>query len=666
MKRNLFLKLVASVLSATLLCTSLGVVSYADEGDDSSYDDSYDDGYNDYVEPQYYSKSIPMQVGDGLDLTSYVSGAISSYEVWSDDSSIVSVSGGRYLAAEREGRTTVLAYSDTAVYEFNITVKANPALQDKIVTKNITAYVGDTLNLTGYTDQESMAYDWSSEDSSICRLESRGVVNCISSGSVRVNADAKSGGDSYIFVVTVKSSSSNYSYNDVKEKNITMYVDDSNDFSTYVRLSGNKYDWDTSDTSVATVSSTGTVRARSRGDVLIYAECKTSDDYDYLFYVTVKKSSSSSSSSSSSIDEKLTIYMGTNESVDVSDFLAKDANKYTWEVSDKSVCKVSGSNIKAVDTGDATVKALGGKNYQFNVKVNKKYSNYEVTVRADESLDIDKYLSNDISKYTYSYYTSGIAKIQNGELLGQKKGYTYVILQSKSTNEIVQLMVEVTAASQVKTTTKTTTEKTTEATTSKPVSNNNNNNNNNKNNTSQNSSFKDISHRAWAIPYIDSMVRKGFIKGRSNDVFAPDDNCSKADFSIVLVRMLGLENGDYSGGFDDVSSDKYYAKSVNIARSKGICAGVTGNNFKPQNAITREEAMYMVYKSLELKGEDLDTDRSVLSSYVDSNQIDEQYKSAVAALLNEGIIEGVSSSEIAPKTTITRAQMAKLLDVIDL
>ena len=160
------------------------------------------------------------------------------------------------------------------------------------------------------------------------------------------------------------------------------------------------------------------------------------------------------------------------------------------------------------------------------------------------------------------------------------------------------------------------------------------------------------------------MAAKGYINGRSNTVFAPDDQCSKADFTIVLTKMLGIENDDYSGGFDDVTSDKYYAKYVNVARSHGICAGVSNNNFKPQDAITREEVMYMVYKGLELKGRNLDTDTSALGAYSDSSRIDSDYRAAVAALLNDGIVSGVSATEIDPKATITRAQMAVLLNNI--
>ncbi len=345
--------------------------------------------------------------------------------------------------------------------------------------------------------------------------------------------------------------------------------------------------------------------------------------------------------------------MGRDDSVDVSDYLAKSASSYDWSTSDSNVCKVSGSRIRAVDSGSATVKALGSKNYQFNVKVNKNYSIYDVSLKVDESLDLGRYLDDDLSRYDISYYETGIAKAKNNELVGQKKGTTYVIFENDRSSEIVQLMVTVSGTAK-------TTEKATEATTQQKVKE-----------TSapqtpvqSGPAFTDISHRQWAVAAINNMASKGYINGRSHTIFAPDDQCSKADFTIVLTKMIGIENDDYSGGFDDVTSDKYYAKYVNVARYNGICAGVSGNNFKPQNAITREEVMYMVYMGLKLKGRDLDTDTTALSAYIDAGKIDDTYRTAVAALLNEGIVSGVSATEVDPKSTITRAQMAVLLNNI--
>lgn len=199
----------------------------------------------------------------------------------------------------------------------------------------------------------------------------------------------------------------------------------------------------------------------------------------------------------------------------------------------------------------------------------------------------------------------------------------------------------------------TTTEETTEAMTEAPTEL-----------TTADTHFTDIAHRPWAKAAIENMAASGFIAGRGNGIFAPDDGCTKADFTIVLVRMLGLDTMAPSGNYADVPADAYYYDYVSIARNNGLTAGVDGNDFHPVQNITREEIMAMVYNGLVLKGVDMNIKQSVLGSYTDGSLVSPQYRDAVSALLNMGAVQGTSATTIDPKSSVTRAQMAVLLNNI--
>lgn len=588
--------------------------------------------------------SVTVGVGGEEGLGQYIELSSSEYAWSSNDSGIASVSSGGVLTGKSKGSTKVYANRTKGTsYVFNVTVEGGGS--SKTSEKELTFNAGDIEYLSSYVGYDASDYKWTSTNSSVADISSTGKVVAGKAGKATIKAVPYDISTEYVFYITVKDNTT------VEKQSVSVYVDNTKDLSGYVSGSAKNYDWVSDDKSIATVSASGVVTARKKGTVKIYVYESGKTNEKYVFTVTVK--SSSSSSSSSGYSEKYTIYMGRDDSIDISDYISKSASNYDWETSDSSVCKVSGSKLKAIDSGSATIKALGSKNYQFNVKVNKNYSNYAVSVKVDGTLNLERYLDDDISRYSISFFETGYAKVKNGELVGQKNGNTYVIFENKRSDEIVQLMVTVSG------TAKTTTEKTTEATTqqvtkaaaTQPAA-------------APEKGFKDISHRQWAVNAINNMAAKGYINGRSAEIFAPDDNCSKADFTIVLTKMLGIENDDYAGGFDDVTSDKYYAKYVNVARYYGICAGVEGNSFKPQTAITREEVMYMVYMGLELKGRDMDTDTSGLAAYSDSGKISGDYRVAVAALLNDGIISGVSDTEIDPKATITRAQMAVLLNNI--
>ena len=721
MKSNLLKKTTAFALSAAMLCGAFAVPAFANDG---SYDGDYDEPA---IEQDFNTTSIELAEGESCDISDYLTYTVGSYSWSVSDSSVAKVNSG-VITAKSAGYTTVTATHEYEVWAFKVGVEAKeqpksvnkfkksieliegeevdlsdfmeaspsnyswvsdstyvatvsrgvvkaktPGLaiitatndyeegtfyisvaEDNTQTKAGTTYVdimgnvGESLYLANlYLNERASLYTWSSNDTIVVTVNSQGVAYVKNSGNATIYADAPDGYQSYQFKLKASGSSS------VTTKDVTVYVDESYNLSNNVSGSARNYDWTSSNTSIATVNSSGVVYGKKSGSTTVYVYESGRTNEVYKFNVTVK---STSSSSSKSINEKYTIYMGTSDSVDISDYLAKSASNYDWETSDKEVCRVSGSKLKAYGAGSAVVKAWGSKNYQFNVKVNKNYSNYDVSLKADGSIDLDKYLDDDAARYDISYYETGIAKVKNNTLVGNKKGTTYVIFENKRSNEVVQLMVEVSG-----TAAQTVTEKPTETTTQQTVI---------ETPVRQapapagKPAFTDISHRQWAVNAINNMAAKGYINGRSSTIFAPDDQCSKADFTIVLTKMIGIENDDYAGGFDDVSSDKYYAKYVNVARYRGICAGVTGNSFKPQNAITREEVMYMVYKGLELKGRTLDTDTTALSAYSDSSKISSEYKTAVAALLNEGIVSGVSDTEIDPTATITRAQMAVLLNNI--
>ncbi|MBQ9605439.1 MAG: Ig-like domain-containing protein, partial [Firmicutes bacterium] len=508
--------------------------------------------------------SVTVGVGGEEGLGQYIELGTSEYSWSSDDPSVASVTRGGVLTGKSKGSAKVYANRTKGTsYVFNVTVEGGGS--SKTSEKELTYNVGDINYLTSYIGYDASDYKWTSSNSSVADISSSGKIVANKAGNATIKAVPYDVSTEYVFYVTVKDNSS------VEKQNISMYVDNTKDLSGYVSGSARNYDWTSDDKSIATVSSSGVVTANKKGTVKIYVYESGRSNEKYIFTVTVN--SSSSSSSSSSYSEKYTIYMGRDDSVDISDYLAKSASNYDWETSDREVCKVSGSKLKAVDTGSATIKALGSKNYRFDVKVNKAYSNYAVSVKVDGTLDLDRYLDDAVSKYDISYFDTGIAKVKNDVLVGQKKGTTYVIFENKRTNEIVQLMVSVSG-------TAATTEKPTEATTSEPVTSAPSGN------TVPDKGFKDISHRQWAVNAINNMAAKGYINGRSATVFAPDDNCSKADFTIVLTKMLGIENDDYTGGFDDVASSKYYAKYVNVARQYGICAGVSGNSFKPETSIT--------------------------------------------------------------------------------
>ena len=181
-------------------------------------------------------------------------------------------------------------------------------------------------------------------------------------------------------------------------------------------------------------------------------------------------------------------------------------------------------------------------------------------------------------------------------------------------------------------------------------------------------SFSDTQGVQWAEDSIGFLAEKGIINGVSDTEFAPQNNIKRADYMILLVRMLGLD-GEFEDNFDDVSSDKYYYNAIGVAKNMKLTSGVGDNKFNPEKSITRQEMFVMAYRILEMQNIALETaGREELEKYKDNNLIAEYAIEPLAVLVKNNLVSG-SDGNISPLGNATRAETAvlikRLYDVIN-
>ncbi|MBR1737874.1 MAG: S-layer homology domain-containing protein, partial [Firmicutes bacterium] len=171
--------------------------------------------------------------------------------------------------------------------------------------------------------------------------------------------------------------------------------------------------------------------------------------------------------------------------------------------------------------------------------------------------------------------------------------------------------------------------------------------------------FNDLAGRDWAASAINKLASLGIINGVAEGKFDPDAGSKRADFVIMLDKILGL-SGYSSDNFDDVDSSKYYANYVGLAKQAGVATGYGDGNFGPENSLTRQDMMVLVAKTLEFCGEDISADTSVLDQFDDAAQMADYAKPFAAYLVSQGMVNGTGSS-IEGTKDMTRAQMAVLM-----
>ena len=177
--------------------------------------------------------------------------------------------------------------------------------------------------------------------------------------------------------------------------------------------------------------------------------------------------------------------------------------------------------------------------------------------------------------------------------------------------------------------------------------------------------FKDVDiSYSWAVPYIDSLYEAGIISGSTSGttkLYSPASYVTRGDFIYLLYKTLNFKTTSTATGFSDVPSSSYYYTAIAAAKALGIAQG-SENKFYPNNPITREDAMVMVLRAVNITGKTISSgDTSNLSKYSDSGSISEYSKSAVAALIKVGIITGSDDNKIYPQGNLTRAQIAAII-----
>lgn len=172
--------------------------------------------------------------------------------------------------------------------------------------------------------------------------------------------------------------------------------------------------------------------------------------------------------------------------------------------------------------------------------------------------------------------------------------------------------------------------------------------------------FGDLAGVGWARKPIEVMASKGIIQGTGPDTFSPASNITRADYTVLLIRTLGLR-AEFTDNFDDVKEDAYYYEAVGIAKKLGIALGDGDNRFNPEEPISRQDLMTLSARVLDkYMGLKLSDDIHVLDRFIDKGDIAEYALSGIATLVKEGLIVG-SDSRISPLANTTRAEAAVFL-----
>lgn len=160
----------------------------------------------------------------------------------------------------------------------------------------------------------------------------------------------------------------------------------------------------------------------------------------------------------------------------------------------------------------------------------------------------------------------------------------------------------------------------------------------------------------WAESSIERWSGHGIIQG-SNGLFDPNGQLTCAQLATILAKLLKLPAAK-DAGFTDNTADAWYYDAINRCAAAGILNGNGDGTVTPEAPITRERAMVMLARALGIEP----IRKPDLTKYTDAAKVAPYAQGMVAAMIEAGIVGGVTADELAPQDNINRASTVTILD----
>ena len=165
--------------------------------------------------------------------------------------------------------------------------------------------------------------------------------------------------------------------------------------------------------------------------------------------------------------------------------------------------------------------------------------------------------------------------------------------------------------------------------------------------------FYDVPNGAYFYEAVKWAVKNGITTGVGNDLFAPEQPCTRAQIVTFLWRAAGSPEPKTASSFTDVPVSTYYAKAVAWAVENGITNGMTETEFAPDATCTRGQSVTFLHRAL--KGT---ASGSVNFTDVPANAF---YADAVNWAVASDVTNGTSNTTFSPNADCTRAEIVTFL-----
>jgi len=170
--------------------------------------------------------------------------------------------------------------------------------------------------------------------------------------------------------------------------------------------------------------------------------------------------------------------------------------------------------------------------------------------------------------------------------------------------------------------------------------------------------YTDVTETDWFYDDVNFVSAEGLMNGIGGGLFSPYTTCNRAMIVTILHRLEGTPAAE-DAGYDDVVSGSYYAAAVNWAHKNGIVNGYGGGKFGPEDTITHEQLITILYRYAQYKGYDTAASAD-LSGFADADVLSDWANAAMQWASAKQVYTGVDG-KLDARSGAIRARVAACL-----
>ena len=169
--------------------------------------------------------------------------------------------------------------------------------------------------------------------------------------------------------------------------------------------------------------------------------------------------------------------------------------------------------------------------------------------------------------------------------------------------------------------------------------------------------YLDVSDTKWYCDEILAVTKYGLMEGSGIAIFEPEVISTRAQVVQTLFNMAQPLPTAFEAEFTDLDRTRWYMPAINWAASQGIATGYEDGTFHPNDGISRQELVTLLYRyngSPKVQGNEL-------SRFPDADSVKIYAREAMEWAVQTGLLQGYEDGTIQPQGTTKRSELAAII-----